>query len=164
MPIVPYNRAAAVAYAHRWAYDRNPAFYDYDDLGGDCTNFTSQCIFAGSGVMNYTPVYGWYYIDANNKSPSWTGVPYLYNFMTANRGLGPFAEQVGMQAVLPGDFLQLGDGNGRFYHSPFIVSVSNPPSPATILVAAHTYDADNRPLNTYNYGQVRFVHILGVRR
>ena len=37
-----YDRRAAVLYAHRWAYGRNPAFYDYEGLGGDCTNFASQ--------------------------------------------------------------------------------------------------------------------------
>ena len=57
-----YNRANAVAYAKKWAYGRNPKYYDFSDLGGDCTNFASQCIYAGSGVMNYTPTYGWYYI------------------------------------------------------------------------------------------------------
>ena len=164
MPIIPYNRAAAIEYAHRWAFGRNPRYYDYTNIGGDCTSFTSQCIYAGSGVMNYTPTYGWYYINANNKSPSWTGVPFLYRFMTSNEGPGPFADQVAMRDVEAGDFLQLGDGTGRFYHSPFIVSTGDYPTPNNILVAAHTNDADNRPLSTYNYGAVRFIHILGVRR
>ncbi len=164
MPVLPYDRAAAVAYAHRWAFDRNPRYYDYSELGGDCTNFTSQCIYAGAGVMNYRPVMGWYYSNANNKSPSWTGVPYLYNFMTGNSGVGPFATKVPMDGVQPGDFLQLGDGTGRFYHSPFIVAVGSPAAPDNILVAAHTYDSDNRPLSTYTYRAIRFLHILGVRR
>ena len=47
-----YDRKAAVLYAHAWAYGRNPAFYDYEQVGGDCTNFASQCIFAGCGIMN----------------------------------------------------------------------------------------------------------------
>ena len=41
--LLPYNRRAAVAYAHKWAYSRNPAFYDFSEIGGDCTNFASQC-------------------------------------------------------------------------------------------------------------------------
>ena len=32
MPLLPYNRTAAVAYAHRWAYGRNPLFYDYENI------------------------------------------------------------------------------------------------------------------------------------
>ena len=71
---VPYDRRAAVRYAHRWAFGRNPAYYDYEEVGGDCTSFASQCLYAGIGVMDYTPDYGWYYLDANNKAPAWAGV------------------------------------------------------------------------------------------
>ena len=42
LQVLPYDRAAAVAYAHRWALGRNPQFYDYEEIGGDCTNFASQ--------------------------------------------------------------------------------------------------------------------------
>lgn len=44
------------------------------NYGGDCTNFVSQCIFAGSGIMNHNKRTGWYYINGNKKSPSWSGV------------------------------------------------------------------------------------------
>ena len=88
---VPYNRIKATEYAKRWAYLRNTAFYDFQNLGGDCTNFASQCLFAGTGIMNFTPTFGWYYIDGNDKSPAWTGVPYFYNFMTRKEvSSGPF--------------------------------------------------------------------------
>ena len=88
----PYDRLRAVIYAHQWAYGRNPQFYDYEEIGGDCANFASQCIYAGTGVMNYTPTYGWYYINSNDKSPSWTGVEYLRDFLTREqRSLGPTA-------------------------------------------------------------------------
>lgn len=46
-----YDRYSAVMYAHKWAYDRNPRYYNYDKIGGDCTNFASQCLLAGNGVM-----------------------------------------------------------------------------------------------------------------
>ena len=55
---IPYDRNAAVAYARKWAMDRNPAYYNFDGIGGDCTNFASQSIYAGSKIMNYTPVMG----------------------------------------------------------------------------------------------------------
>ena len=32
---IPYNRTAAVEYANRWAYFRNPEFYDFSAIGGD---------------------------------------------------------------------------------------------------------------------------------
>ena len=62
LKLYPYNRKAAVAYAHHWACSRNPRFYDYENIGGDCTNFASQCLYAGTDIMNFTPVFGWYYI------------------------------------------------------------------------------------------------------
>ena len=52
MQLLSYDREAAVAYARRFALSRNPAYYDFSDLGGDCTNFASQCIYAGAGIMN----------------------------------------------------------------------------------------------------------------
>ena len=81
MITIDYNRRAAVAYANRWALSRNPEYFDYSGIGGDCTSFASQTVYAGTGVMNYTGDTGWYYINANDKSPSWTGVDYFYNFI-----------------------------------------------------------------------------------
>ncbi|GAE88597.1 hypothetical protein JCM21531_2050 [Acetivibrio straminisolvens JCM 21531] len=100
--IQPYNRAKAVEYAHRWAFGRNPKYFNFDKLGGDCTNFASQVLFAGSNVMNFTPTYGWYYIDANRRTPSWTGVNYLYNFLVNNKGAGPYAVQSDVKDIQPG--------------------------------------------------------------
>ncbi|HOA41990.1 MAG TPA: amidase domain-containing protein, partial [Bacillota bacterium] len=42
-----YNRNKAIEYAERWAFDRNPRYLDFEKLGGDCTNYVSQCIYAG---------------------------------------------------------------------------------------------------------------------
>ncbi len=158
MTIRPYNRNAAVIYARRWALSRNPAYYDFQNIGGDCTNFASQCIFAGSGVMNYTPTMGWYYRSINDRVPAWSGVEFLYNFLVRNRSVGPFAKVVPEKEAQVGDIVQLGTSNGRFYHSPVITAVF-----PEILVAAHTYDALDRPLSSYTYDTARFIHIEGVR-
>lgn len=160
-----YDRTAVVLYAHQWAYGRNPAFYDYEKLGGDCTNFASQCIFAGSGVMNFTPTFGWYYIDSNQKAPAWTGVPYLYNFLT-RRGpsVGPVGEPCALEELRPGDLIQLSFKGEEFQHSPIVVSTGWPITIDNVLVAAHSYDADNRPLSSYEYRDIRFIHITGVMR
>lgn len=165
MPVLAYDRTAAVQYAHVWAYRRNPRYYDFEHLGGDCTSFTSQCVYAGAGVMNYTPTFGWYYINSDSRSPSWSGVQFLYNFMTSNQGPGPFGMPTTFDGIEPGDFLQLGTASGHFYHTPFIVSVGNPPLPENILVATHSDDQDYYALSNYNgeYGMIRLVHILGVR-
>lgn len=165
MILVPYDRQAAVAYARRWVYGRNPAFYDYEYIGGDCTNFASQCIYAGSGVMNFTPTFGWYYLDADRKAPAWTGVPYLYNFLTrTDLSVGPVGQACPLEALRPGDLLQLSFDGTVYRHTPVVVSVTPPVTPETILVAAHSYDADDRPLATYEYQALRCVKISGVRR
>ena len=165
MQLYPYDRRAAVLYAHQWAYGRNPRFYDYEYLGGDCTNFASQCIYAGSGIMNFTPTYGWYYIDADRKAPAWTGVPYLYNLLTrAERSVGPLGEPCQLEDLLPGDLIQLSFKGEEFQHSPIVVSVGDPAAPENVLIAAHSYDADYRPLSTYEYRKIRMVHIIGVIR
>lgn len=156
---VSYDRNAAVAYARRWALDRNMAYYDFEKIGGDCTNFASQSIYAGARIMNYTPTFGWYYRSSYDRSPSWSGVEYLYNFLVNNKSVGPFAHVVSQNEVEPGDIVQLGTADGNFYHSPVITAVS-----PTILVAAHTFDALDRPLSSYNYGAARFLHIDGVRK
>lgn len=155
---ISYDRNAAVAYARRWALDRNPAYYDFEELGGDCTNFTSQSIYAGAKVMNFTPVMGWYYRSSYDRTPSWTGVEYLFNFLVNNQSVGPYAHVVSQNEVMPGDIVQLGTASGDFYHSPIITAVT-----PTILVAAHTYDALDRPLSSYIYDIARFIHIDGVR-
>lgn len=165
MRLMAYNRRDAVLYAHQWAYGRNPAFYDYEHLGGDCTNFASQCIYAGSGVMNFTPTFGWYYIDADRKAPAWTGVPYLYNFLTrAEPSVGPAGRPCTLEELTLGDLIQLSFDGETYRHTPVVVSVGQPVTPENVLIAAHSYDADNRPLSTYDYQAIRFVKIFGVWR
>lgn len=160
MKTIPYDRAAAATYAKKWAFGRNPAYYNFDRIGGDCTNFASQCVYAGAGIMNFTPVFGWFYRSVNDRTSSWTGVQYLYNFLTGNESAGPFAEEVPLNRLEVGDIVQLGRETGDFYHSPVVVNVLN----GKIFVAAHTYDAYNRSLSSYTYERARGIHILGVRK
>lgn len=127
---VEYNRDAAVSYAHTWAYKRNPRYADFAGMGGDCTNFVSQALYAGSGIMNYTPTFGWYYRNINDRAPAWTGVQYLYNFLTTNKGVGPVAVTADLGTVEPGDVVQLSFDGSRFAHTAIIVAVSgSPPTP-----------------------------------
>ena len=154
-----YDRAHAVAYARRWALSRNPLFYDFTGIGGDCTNFVSQCLLAGCCVMDYEPVFGWYYRSAASRSPSWSGVRYLYDFLTGNaEGPGPFGRAVVQEQLLPGDVVQLGDPSG-YTHAALIVDVRQ----GECYVAAHTLDSWMRPLSSYRQPARRFLHILGVR-
>ncbi len=164
MIVLEYNRAAAVRYARRWAFRRNPAFYNFDELGGDCTNFVSQCVYAGSGVMNFSPELGWYYISPDLRAPSWTSVRFFYEFITQNEGVGPYGYEAPLSEALPGDVIQLAyGGNEDFTHTLLVLSTGREPNPRNILLAAHTNDAYRRRLLTYDYTNARLLHIEAVR-
>ncbi len=154
-----YDRESAVLYARTWALGRNPLFLNFTGIGGDCTNFISQCVLAGSCAMNYTPTFGWYYITAEDRTPSWTGVDYFYNFMTENQGVGPYATLTTERYVLPGDVVQLGQRGGDFYHTLLITGFRG----RIPLVCAHSDDALDRRLDSYVYDQSRFLHIERIR-
>lgn len=157
--IKPYLRERAVEYAKKYAFSQNPLFGNFRGIGGNCTNFVSQAIYAASCVMNYTPTFGWYYISLDDRSPSWTGVDYFYDFMTSNAGLGPFAREVSADETEIGDVIQLGREADGFYHTLLIVGYDGDDP----LVAAQTDDAYARPLSTYTYDFSRFLKIDGVR-
>lgn len=157
MRVVPYNVEKSVNYALKWAMNRNPAYYDYSHIGGDCTNFISQCIFSGAKIMNYDFNEGWYYVNANDKSPSWTGVNFLSRFLLNNKGLAPFAKLVYSPQISKGDIIQLGN-DGRFFHSLIVTEIKN----GTPLVCSHSFDALNKPLYDYTFSQLKIIRILGV--
>ena len=163
MTQIAYNRELAVAYAHKWAFERNPRYHDFGGRpGGDCANFASQCIFEGIGVMNYDPLCGWYHKSPDDRSPSWSGVRFLYDFLTGNKAHGPCAAETGPGAVLPGDIIQIAAWMPDYHHTLIVVESSG--SPESILVAAHSYDSDYRSLQSYNIKRIRFLHILGGRK
>ena len=159
---IAYDRQTAVEYANYWAYRRNPRYYTFDEIGGDCTNFVSQCLYAGSGVMNFTPTYGWYYRDINDRAPAWTGVAYLYQFLTENRGPGPFGREAALSELEPGDVVQMALG-GKETFSHTVVVVRAGAGPEDILIASHDNNANCRQLATYAYNDIRGIRIEGVR-
>lgn len=146
-------------YARKWAFSRNPDFYSFDDIGGDCTNFVSQCLYAGGAVMNYTTDVGWYYISLLDRAAAWTGVEFFHTFMVNNRSTGPFGFDVPLYDAAVGDVIQLGS-DGNFYHSLLVTALRD----GIIYVAAHDFDAFDRPLPSYTYNEARCIHIAGARK
>jgi hypothetical protein len=156
--LTPYNRPAALAYAKKWAYSRNPVYYDFSSIGGDCTNFISQCLVAGGMPMNFSYPLGWYYTNANNRSPSFTHVQYLYNFLTRNnKNKGPVAQEIDLCSALVGDVIQLSFDGETFAHSLIITEVNGD----EILIAAHSDDAFNRNFLNYYFQKMRVLQIIG---
>jgi len=164
---LPYARDRAVQYAKQWALSRNPLFSDFTGRGGNCTNFVSQCVFAGCGIMNYTPTFGWYYVSETDRAPAWTGVEAFFDFLTdapdfiaANGDVGPFGTTVtNRRQIALGDVVQLADSQENYYHTLIITGAQG----RDILVSAQSDDALDRPLSTYNYASLRIIHIEGAK-
>lgn len=152
-----YNRQKVYEYARKWAYSRNPNYYNYDAIGGDCTNFVSQCIFAGCNQMNYSKTNGWYYINGNNKSPSWTGVEFLYNFLISNKGDGPSGKETTINNLEVGDVIQLSFDGNKFSHN--LIVVQNSQDIINTLVSAHSFDTFGKSVAGYNFNTYRCIHI-----
>lgn len=163
MKEIEYNRQKVLQYAHKWAYKRNPKYYNFDNVGGDCTSFVSQCIYAGSNVMNYSKQNGWYYINGNNKSPSWSGVEFLYNFLTTNKLVGPYGKEVNQQEIEVGDIAQLSFSGGNFGHTLVITRIENRLNLNQIFISSHTFDSFDKRIDEYDFEKIRFVHIEKVR-
>ena len=156
--IKPYNRINAVNYAKKWALDRNPKYYNFDNLGGDCTNFVSQSIYAGSGVMNFNQN-GWFYSSLSSRAPAWTGVSFLHDFLLSNKGVGPFGIRVELNQVDVGDVIFLEKPNSDLFHTLIISKIIN----NEIFVCSHTRNALDMPLNYFSYSKTHCIHIEGVR-
>ena len=154
-----YLRDRAVLYARKYALVRNPLFFTFEGIGGNCTNFVSQCVLAGSCVMNFMPVYGWYYLSTNRRAPAWTGVEFFYNFITTNTDVGPFGRAVELETAQVGDIIQLQIDKDQFYHTLIISQITD----EDVFICANSVDSLDRALSTYNYKSLRVIHIDGIR-
>ncbi|MBO5262480.1 MAG: amidase domain-containing protein [Clostridia bacterium] len=154
-----YFRSRAVEYARKYALVRNPLFYTFEGIGGNCTNFVSQCVLAGSCVMNFMPIYGWFYLSSNRRAPAWTGVEFFYNFMTTNQDVGPYGRVVALAEAEIGDVIQLQNQDDVYYHTLIISEIRN----GEVYICANSVDSLDRPLSSYDYKSLRVIHIEKIR-
>lgn len=161
MQFFEYKRELAKDYALKWAGGRNPKYYNFENLGGDCTNFASQCVYAGSEVMNFDYPLGWFYKNAYSRSPSWTSAQFFSDFLLREeKSVGPVAKFCELKDIKIGDIVQI-KTNGVFSHSLVVTKIEGK-EPFNVFICAHSYDAKNRRLSTYNLDNASFLHILGV--
>jgi len=74
-----YSRTKAAQYIYKYTITPNSAYYDFTNIGGDCTNFVSQVLAAGGMSMTH-PVYNptiidWYYYGPTlgaGRTATWT--------------------------------------------------------------------------------------------
>ena len=119
---------------------------------------TRQRVIEIANQMNYSKENGWYYINGNNKSPSWTGVEFLYDFLISNKGAGPRGEETTIDKLDIGDVIQLSFDGIRFSHG--LVVVQNGDSIYNTFVAAHTYDVFGKMVGDYGFEKYRCIHLI----
>ncbi|MBO5910561.1 MAG: amidase domain-containing protein [Clostridia bacterium] len=156
--MLEYNRELAVRYARKYALKYNAKYFHFNGIGGDCTNFISQCLLAGGGVMNYDKYYGWFYINKDNRSPSWTSVKYLQRFLLSGNNPCFVAKVVPISNLEIGDIIQIRQNPNEFNHSVIITRIT----PREIYVCAHSNDALDKPLSSYNYIELKGIHIVAI--
>jgi hypothetical protein len=141
-----YNRNKVQDYVNTWWNSFNPDYLFFKE--DDCTNFVSQCLFAGNAPMNYTGKreLGWWYQGKSGKqelwSLSWAVADSLRRYLTG--GLKDWhAETVDSPLKLTiGDVISYDwDGNGHYQHSAIVSDLDAHGMP---LVSAHTTNSKNR--------------------
>lgn len=100
-----YDNLSAVEYAKKYALTPNLNYHfidpNNDGIGDDCTNFISQCLYAGACPMVYSPI-PWFYKSLTSKpyytaSLSWSVAHSLYWFLKTNEekhGYGPKGSEI----------------------------------------------------------------------
>jgi hypothetical protein len=141
-----YDRETARSYADRHWNEPNLQFIHFDV---DCTNYVSQCLYAGGAPMNYTGgrESGWWYKGKSGGrelwSYSWSVAHALHWYLKSGRADGLSAEQVASaQDLTVGDVICYDfDGDGRFEHSTIVTGADGAGMP---LVNAHTTNSRGR--------------------
>lgn len=134
-----YDRTKAVDYAQQWWNDYNPRFKAFDV---DCTNYVSQCLWAGGMPMQYNQdrAKGWWYrFDPVQWSLSWAVAHSLRWYLaTSSRG----SEVSSAIELRPGDVICYDfEGNGRWDHNTIVAAKNDNGQP---LVNAHSVNSQNR--------------------
>lgn len=133
----PYDRVKSLRYAELWWDGWNSEFAK---LADDCTNFISQCLFAGGLPMQ----------GGENRSSGWwyrlgqpaNGEPWSYSWTTSHALCMQLLNKVGAVTVPDPTELKIGDvifydwdGSGRYHHTTIVTDFDSAGQP---LVNAHT--------------------------
>lgn len=142
---IVYNRDEAARYADLWWDKGNPAYHTFEV---DCSNYVSQCLFAGGAPMNYTNRRdsGWWYKGRiggqEHWSFSWAVAQSLQFYLLTSRSVLRSQEVDNPQELDLGDVISYDwDGNGRFQHSTIVTAKDINGMP---LVNAHTVSSKHR--------------------
>lgn len=135
-----YADSKAIEYARKYYSLRN---YSYNHYDADCTNFVSQCVKAGGKSMTKPADIGqritkttkyWYVARTPNgkasyrydESSSFINVSDFYTYWINHEITAvSYSTKVKLQGgAIPGDVVQLKNGDGKWFHSIIITGGS----------------------------------------
>ena len=158
-----YDRAAAYDYLMAYCDERNPAWYAYDEVGGNCMNFGSQVLLAGGIPEDEKGDEEWYWDGQNDLDLSWINVGRFYDYCRDNEGFGLVADtEAGYYTGEVGDVLIVGFA-GDHRHTTVISHVVKDESGDTVdyLISCNTTNYRDFPASAYYYTFHRLVKIYG---
>lgn len=138
-----YSRERAAEYAKQHWNQNNHGFLVFTD---NCTNFISQCLFAGQFPMegHGDRKNGWWYQRRGGKQDNWS-----YSWAIAHSLYWYLRKNKRIQMMQNANQLKLGDiicydweGDGRWNHNTIITAFDEKGEP---LVHAQTYPSSFRP-------------------
>lgn len=139
-----YDRYKVVQYADKWWDHPNPNYLTFDV---DCTNYVSQCLYAGNAPMEYTGKRGsgWWYQGKKNGRELWSyswAVAHSFQLYLENSRKGLTATQVENPWELTiGDVINYAWDGNKFEHSTIVTGLDATGMP---LVNAHTVSSKQR--------------------
>ena len=126
-----YSPDGAAAYADTYWSNYNPAYSDYNSIGGDCANFVSQAIHAGGMPMDED----WFWRSYGDRSSSWAYVPAQRSYFAAK---GKLIDNPSSSQILKGNPVwYYNSSSGRYSHAAICVGTN---SAGTPIVDAHNND------------------------
>ena len=126
--IFGYDRDQVYLYAKKYAFNYNPKYADYNDIGGDCANFVSQCLIAGG--INFLQICPNVAYGQGGTVPNEVN---LANCLSANGWTAT--------SYIPKNFEK---GDVVIYPGHAVIAISGYPN---VYIAAHSYDRFGEPSN-----------------
>ena len=120
-----YDANAAISYAYKYTDNNskpsNPDYKNYDDNGGDCANFGSQCINAGGFVTSsdWNPVYADdHKLKHDNGQFNWVNAGGLEKYLQSlGYPISYIRSENDLNRIHKGDIVFLTDNSGTPYHT-----------------------------------------------
>lgn len=162
-----YNVDSAVSYALYWSdpsHNRNSAWGNYDGIGGDCTNFVSQCLNNGGipfdtvGNPSYNQRWFW---TSSDRTPTWTGVIPFWDYAINDTGVGLVANSTTRTGIYTGDVVQFYNSADGWHHSLFVNNAYTYNNYRFIFICCHTSDQQDFNIDNYVGETMRYMHING---